>query len=172
MRLFLSIALLVMVAVVGSQAKCYCTGKFACGHSKSPSYMYSAAHKAMNAAGVPDSLLTQTYGDAAASVGTHCPEPGHTYSLATDIQSGSNPCGRTHALRLHGFAAWYRTAPEFPGNNHIHAVYPGPGMKSSLVHQVSSFLEGRDGLAGNKIDHHCPITQAEKDAVRKVQGHY
>ena len=49
---------------------CYCTGAAACGHSSSPSYMFSAAHAAMLAAGVTDASLTQTYGDAPASVGT------------------------------------------------------------------------------------------------------
>jgi hypothetical protein len=133
--------------------------------------MYSGAHAAMLAAGVPDSSLTQTYGDAPASVGTHCPEPGKTYSAATDLAQSADPCGRTRKLRAQGFAAWFRTAPEFPGNLHIHAVYAGaPGLKSSLQRQVASFLDGRDGLAGNKIDAHCPITEAEKAAVRRAQS--
>jgi hypothetical protein len=150
---------------------CYCTGAAACGHSASPSYMYAGAHSAMLAAGVTDASLTQTFGDAPASVGTHCPEPGKPYSAATDIQIGSDPCGRTRKLRAQGFAAWFRTAPEFPGNLHIHAVYPGaPGIKTSLQHQVASFLDGRDGLAGNKIDAHCPITDSEKAAVRAAQA--
>lgn len=151
--------------------RCYCTGAAACGHSKSPSYMYSGAHAAMAAAGVPDGALTQTYGDAPASVGTHCPEPGHTYSAATDLAQSADPCGRTRKLRQQGFAAWFRTAPEFPGNLHIHAIYAGaPGMKASLQRQVASFLDGRDGLLGNKLDAHCPITEAEKNAVRAAQA--
>ncbi len=60
--------------------------------------MYSGAHAAMLRAGVGDSLLIQTFGDAPASVGTHCPEPGATYSAATDISSGSSPCSRVHDL--------------------------------------------------------------------------
>jgi hypothetical protein len=150
---------------------CYCSGAAACGHSSSPSYMYGGAHAAMLAAGVTDASLTQTYGDAPASVGTHCPEPGKTYSAATDLAQGADPCGRTRKLRAQGFAAWFRTAPEFPGNLHIHAVYAGaPGLKASLQRQVASFLDGRDGLAGNRIDAHCPITEAEKAAVRKAQS--
>lgn len=133
--------------------------------------MYPGARAALAAAGVPESALTQTYGDAPASVGTHCPEPGKSYSAATDMQQGSDPCGRTRRLRLQGFAAWFRTAPEFPGNLHIHAVYAGaPGLKASLKRQVDSFLQGRDGLARNKIDNHCPITEAEKAAVRSALG--
>ncbi len=150
--------------------KCYCSGSFACGHSSSTSFMYSKALTAMHAAGVPDSALIQTFGDAPASVGTHCPEPNKSYSAATDIQQSSDPCGRTRRLRAQGFAAWFRTAPEFPGNLHIHAVYPAPGIKSSLQRQVASFLQGRNGLASNLIESHCPITQSEKDAVRRAQG--
>jgi hypothetical protein len=150
---------------------CYCSGAYACGHSKSPSYMHTKARAALGAAGVPESALTQTYGDAAASVGTHCPEPNAKFSAATDMQQSGDPCGRTRKLRLQGFAAWYRTAPEFPGNNHIHAVYAGaPGIKASLQRQVASFLQGRNGLAGNGVDNHCPITDAEKEAVRLAQS--
>src|SRR5205085_3130145 len=124
---------------------------FTCGHSSSPSHMFSAAHAAMLRAGVGDGLLIQTFGDAPASVGTHCPEPGTTDSAATDIVSGSAPCTRTRALRMQGFAAWYRVPPSF--SRHIHAVYAGaPVLKSSLQSQVASFLQGRNGLASNGVD--------------------
>lgn len=150
---------------------CYCAGKYACGHSSSASYMYSKARVALGAAGVPVSALTQTYGDATASVGTHCPEPGTAYSAATDIQQSADPCGRVRRLRAQGFAAWFRTAPEFPGNLHIHAIYAGaPGMKASLKRQVDSFLQGRNGLASNGIENHCPITEGEKNVVRAARA--
>ncbi|MBX3228974.1 MAG: hypothetical protein KIT84_41415 [Labilithrix sp.] len=150
---------------------CYCAGKAACTSSKNAIYMYPGARAALAAAGVPESALTQTFGDAAASVGTHCPEPGKSYSAASDLVQGPDPCGRVRKMRMQGFAAWFRTAPEFPGNLHIHAVYAGtPAMKASLERQVASFLAGRDGLARNEIDGHCPITEAEKAAVRRVQS--
>lgn len=143
---------------------CYCTGAFACKSSRSANYMYSGARAALAAAGVPESALTQTYGDATASVGTHCPEPGKTYSAAADMQQGANPCDRVRKLRAQGFAAWYRTAPFAP---HIHAVYAGaPGMKASLERQVASFLQGRNGLAGNAVETNCAISEADKAAVR------
>lgn len=149
-------------------SRCFCPQPFTCGHSSSPSHMFSAAHAAMLRAGVTDSLLIQTFGDAPASVGTHCPEPGTTDSAATDIVSGSSPCTRTRALRKQGFAAWYRVPPSF--GRHIHAVYAGaPVMKSSLKSQVASFLSGRNGLASNGIDTVCPITAAEKAAVRAAR---
>ncbi|MBK7861777.1 MAG: hypothetical protein IPJ65_24805 [Archangiaceae bacterium] len=147
---------------------CFCRSPFACGHSSSPSFMFSAAHAALVRAGISDGLLIQTFGDAAASVGTHCPEPGTTKSAATDIVSGSAPCTRTRALRMQGFAAWYRVPPSF--GRHIHAVYAGaPVLKSSLQSQVSSFLSGRNGLVSNAIDTVCPITTAEKNAVRAAR---
>jgi hypothetical protein len=146
---------------------CYCTGAAACKSSRSAAYMFPAARKALAAAGVAESQLTQTYGDAAASVGTHCPEPGHTYSGATDMNQGASPCDRVRKLRAQGFAAWYRTAPFAP---HIHAVYAGTtGMKSSLLSQVNSFLQGRNGLAGNAVETNCPISAADKAAVQAAR---
>ena len=149
-------------------SRCFCRQPFTCGHSRSPSHMFSSAHAAMLRAGVSDGLLIQTFGDAPASVGTHCPEPGTTDSAATDIVSGSAPCTRTRALRMQGFAAWYRVPPSF--TRHIHAVYAGaPVLKSSLQSQVSSFLQGRNGLASNGVDTVCPITSAERAAVRAAR---
>ncbi|WP_394829376.1 hypothetical protein [Pendulispora albinea] len=131
--------------------------------------MYPAAYSAIKRAGVTDSQLTQTYGDAEASVGTHCPEPGTKYSAATDVTSTSSPCTRVHRLRMEGFAAWSRVPPTFSA--HIHAVYAGtPVLKQSLKNQINSFYQKRNGLANNAIDTICPITQAEIDAVRRVQG--
>ncbi|HEX7665348.1 MAG TPA: hypothetical protein VF407_12575 [Polyangiaceae bacterium] len=150
----------------------YCPEPYTGGHSSSPAYMYSGAHAAMEAAGVGDSQLIQTFGDAPASVGTHCPEPGVKYSDATDINPGAHACDRVHDLRMHGFAAWYRVPAEGFGY-HIHAVYAGaPVMKSSLKNQVASFLVKRNGLVSNTIEKYCPITSAEVAAVKAVkEGH-
>ncbi len=144
---------------------CYCAQPYTCGHSSSPSRMYSGAHDAMLRAGVGDGSLIQTFGDAAASVGTHCPEPDSSYSAATDIDPGSSACSRVHELRMQGFAAYYRTPPSF--GYHIHMVYAGtPSLKS----QLNSFADGRNGLANNDIETHCPITQAERNAVNAVRN--
>ncbi len=148
---------------------CFCAAPFTCQHSNSPSRMFSGAHAAMLRAGVGDGSLIQTFGDAPASVGTHCPEPGVTWSAATDIVSGSNPCARVHDLRMQGFAAFSRGPPSF--SVHIHAVYAGtPVLKSSLQSQLNSFAAGRNGLANNEIETHCPITQAERNAVSAVRN--
>lgn len=152
----------------GELGACFCPAPFTCKHSSSPSRMFSGAHAAMLRAGVTDASLIQTFGDAPASVGTHCPEPGVTWSAATDISSGSSPCTRTRALRMQGFAAWSRTPPSF--SSHIHAVYAGtPALKSSLKSQITSFLAGRNGLKNNAIETNCAITTAEKNAVRAVR---
>lgn len=148
---------------------CYCAQPYTCGHSTSPSYMYPAAHTAIEKAGVKDSDLLQTFGDAPASVGTHCPEPGQHYSAATDVTPSAHPCDRVHDLRMQGFAAWYRVPPSF--GYHIHAVYAGtPVLKSSLKNQITSFTEGRNGLVSNAKDTICPITSAEIKAVENVRA--
>lgn len=145
----------------------FCPAPYTGGHSSSPKYMFPAAHAAMLAAGVGDSQLIQTFGDAPDSVGTHCPEPGTNYSDATDVVSGPSPCARVHALRMNGFAAFSRTPPSF--TTHIHAIYVGaPVMKASLKSQVQSFYAGRNGLVSNAIETHCPITQQEIAAVKAV----
>lgn len=145
----------------------YCPAPYTGGHSSSPKYMYSGAHAAMLAAGVSDSALIQTFGDAPLSVGTHCPEPGVSYSDATDFDPGGSACSRVHALRMHGFAAFYRTPPSF--GYHIHAVYAGaPVMKSSLKSQLQSFYAKRNGLVSNTIETHCAITNEEIAAVKAV----
>ena len=150
-------------------ATCYCAAPYTCKHSSSPSYMYSKAYAAIKRAGVTDSQLIQTFGDAEASVGTHCPEPGTGYSAATDVTSTSSPCSRVHKLRMEGFAAWSRVPPTFGA--HIHAVYAGtPVLKQSLKNQLSSFYQKRNGLANNAIDNICPISNSEIDAVRAVQN--
>lgn len=153
----------------GELRRCFCPAPFTCRHSTSPSHMFPRAHAAMLRAGLTDGMLLQTFGDAEASVGTHCPEPGTDNSAATDTTVGATPCARVHALRMEGFAAWYRKPPTF-SPAHIHMIWAAaPVMKSSLKSQVNSFLDGRNGLASNGIDTICPITQAEKNAVRAAR---
>lgn len=145
-----------------------CAGVFSGRKSSNSCYMFSAARAALANAGVPTSELIQTFGDARASAGTHCPEPGTSQSAATDIAPGDG-CGRTRRLRMQGFAAWYRVPPTF--GYHIHAVYAGaPVLKQSLRNQVDSFLRGGNGLATERPDGVCPITAAERAAVQRVRN--
>jgi len=158
------------VASTSSELRtCYCAQPYACLSSSSASHMYSEARAALARAGVSVYDITQSYGDAPASVGTHCPERGTTYSAATDLSPGSSPCARVHALRMQGFAAWYRSPPSF--GYHIHAVYAGtPVRKQSLTNQLDQFLQGLKGLATERYEGTCPITEAEKSAVRRVRA--
>jgi hypothetical protein len=147
----------------------YCPEPFTGSHHTDPKYSFPGARNAYHACGVTDGELYQTLGDAEASKGTHCQEPGTSTSAATDIAPTSNPCGRVHTLRMHGFAAFYRTAPEFAGNDHIHAVWAAASpMKASLKDQVAQFYKREMGLAQPKIEYHCPISQEEIDAVRAI----
>lgn len=60
---------------------------------------------------------------------------------------------KVRELRRTGFAAWYR--PAIPGlwGAHIHAVLIGNAKMSAAANrQVSAYLAGRDGLAGNGPD--------------------
>lgn len=76
--LVVSLLALVFVAVDAQNseaATCYCEGEFRCQHSKDVRYMFPDAYQALRSAGVTNGEISQTFGDAAASVGTHCPEP-------------------------------------------------------------------------------------------------
>lgn len=144
-----------------------CAAPFAGRKSSNTCFMFPAARAALARAGVPASDLTQTFGDARASAGTHCPEPGTWFSAATDMAPGYDTCSRVRRLRAQGFAAWYRGPPM---GVHIHAVYAGANSKPSLGRQVDSFLAGNNGLASNTYDSICPITATEKAAVSRVRG--
>jgi hypothetical protein len=156
--------------VVLSASTCFCPGEFACGRSTSPSQMYPAARTALGAAGVPTTDLLVSYEDTPELHGTHCIDNGTSYSATTDLREGANPCERAHRLRQQGFAAWFRTAPEFPDAPHIHAVYAGAAstMNDDKKQEVEAFLRGGDGLADEKQDEHCPITQEEIRTVREA----
>lgn len=65
-------------------------------------------------------------------------------------------CGHTaciKALRVAGFAAWWRTPRQGPWPDHIHAVVVGhPALAASAARQVVSYRQGRNGLASNGLD--------------------
>lgn len=57
------------------------------------------------------------------------------------------------ALRLAGFAAWSRRAPEFPDELHIHAVAIGDKqLHPQAKAQVEQYLKGQNGLANHGPD--------------------
>lgn len=135
-------------------------------------------------ANVDPHRIVQTLGHAQASAGTHgkdgifTNESGEieSYSAALDLSVKHPPLTVTQreallkALWDEGFAAWYRTAPEFPGNQHIHAIYMGVPMKRSLRNQAHSFLAHRSGLVSGKADKFVAanLTDAAEQNLRKM----
>ena len=122
--------------------------------------------KACFQAGVDPDRVTQTQGSAPASAGTHgrdgffTNENGNqeSYSAALDLSVKNSRLTKAQrealliALWENGFCAWYRQAPEFPGNEHIHCVAASLIMKRSLRNQVHDFLAHRSGLVSDKSD--------------------
>lgn len=78
-----------------------------------------------------------------------------------------------HAMRLVGFAAWYRTHPEWSGDPHIHGVaVDAPDLDPAAAAQVADLRRGRNGLASHGPDRHAdmhlPVTTWE-DYLRRRQ---
>ncbi len=145
--------------------------------------LHPDASDRLRCAGVPAARITQTIGYAAASAGTHGPDGsvgGAQYSAATDISTRGLAAADVRTLlgRLanQGFAAWYR----WPGHDgwpsseapHIHAIYVGCAMKSSLRAQVRAWLVGRNGLVSNTLYGFYTWTDAQRALLRTVFYRY
>lgn len=86
-----------------------------------------------------------------ASAGTH--DAGGVVDLKVRQYTPKQRKKVLRALKRAGFAAWYRR--EVPGlwGPHIHAVLINdPTAAPAAKAQVQSYLQGRDGLAGNNVD--------------------
>lgn len=110
----------------------------------------AALQKAERILGYELSVTQGSYnaGGVKASAGTH--DRGGVVDLkAWDWQA------KVRALRLAGFAAWYRRESEGPWPDHIHAVLVGHDRLSSGAQaQVRAYHTGRNGLANNGPDPH------------------
>ena len=85
-------------------------------------------------------------GGVSASAGTH-DNGGVVDLLAWDWRR------KVRVLRAIGFAAWYRPAIKGLWGAHIHAVLIDHGrLAASAARQVAAYRNGRDGLAGNRVD--------------------
>jgi hypothetical protein len=141
--------------------------------------IHPVASDRLRCAGISAARIMQTIGSAAASAGTHAQDGvynGHAYSAATDIsvKGLSESQVRSLVARLDslGFAAFYRN----PGSNgwpsseirHMHVVFAGARMKSSLRAQISDFLAGRNGLASHTAYTFYQPPASVKDYVRKI----
>jgi hypothetical protein len=98
-----------------------------------------------------------------ASAGTHA--GGGVVDIRT-IPMGSRARKITalKALRQVGFAAWIRPYVPDVWGEHIHAAAIQPGGKydqgvlaASARRQVTAYYDGRDGLAGNRVDPHAGL---------------
>lgn len=122
--------------------------------------LHPVASDRLRCAGITAARISQTIGNAAASAGTHAQDgvyEGHPYSAATDI----SVMGLTDAqvkvliakLDALGFAAFFRKpgSDGWPSSEarHVHAVFAGAKMKSSLQSQIWDFLAGKNGLASH-----------------------
>lgn len=145
--------------------------------------LHPDASDRLRCAGVPAERITQTIGYYAASAGTHGPDgtaSGRSYSAATDISTRglSQTAIRTLLSRLadQGFAAWYR----WPGHDgwpsseapHIHAIYVGCRMKSSLQAQVRDWLVGRNGLTSHWTYGFYTWSSGQRALIRAVYSRY
>jgi hypothetical protein len=122
--------------------------------------LHPKASDRLRCVGITAARITQTIGSASASAGTHAQDgvyDGRAYSAATDLSvSGlTDSQVKTLLARLDaiGFAAFFRK-PCYDGwpcseARHIHVVFAGAYMKSSLRAQISDFLAGKNGLASH-----------------------
>ena len=141
--------------------------------------LHPTASDRLRCAGVSAARIIQTIGSAPASAGTHAQDGtfnGHAYSSATDlsVKGLSDSQVRTLVARLDrlGFAAFFRN----PGHDgwpssefrHMHIVFAGSRMKSSLQSQIWDFLAGKNGLVSHlKMSFYQPPTEV-KDYVKKI----
>jgi hypothetical protein len=113
----------------------------------------AAIQNAEKILGYPLSLTQGSYnaGRVSASAGTH--DGGGAVDLkAWDWQS------KIRALRLSGFAAWYRDPSEGSWPAHIHAVLVGNRkLAPSAQRQVYAFHKGLNGLANGGADRHAGL---------------
>ncbi len=123
--------------------------------------------------------IVQTVGSAKASAGTHAKdgtdEHGFDYAACVDISvkhdlTDAQINDLLIALWHHGFAAWHRDAPEFPGNEHIHAIYAGVKMARLPRAQVHDFLGHRSGLVSDKTDRFVrdKLTDTDEQIIRAL----
>jgi len=120
--------------------------------------LHPTASDRLRCAGITAARITQTIGSYGPSAGTHLQDGtvgGQPYSAATDL----SVIGLTDAqvkvlvakLDTLGFAAFFRNPGHdgWSGARHIHAVFAGAKMKSSLQSQIADFLAGKNGLASH-----------------------
>ncbi|MNJ62752.1 hypothetical protein D3C77_586050 [compost metagenome] len=72
------------------------------------------------------------------------------------------------ALAESGFVGWYRKngSDGWKGDDHIHAIWVKQKLKPSLVKQVNSWLQDKNGLKSNSVYQYWRPTEELKDIVK------
>jgi len=146
----------------GRDDSCKESGPAACPHVAAILRfgLHPTASDRLRCAGITSARITQTIGNAAASAGTHGQDGvagGQRYSAATDLSVRGLSDAQVKKLiaRLDtlGFAAFFRNPGRdgWPSSEarHVHVVFAGARMKSSLRAQIADFLNGKNGLASH-----------------------
>lgn len=129
---------------------------------------------------IPINPTQGSYSDGELSADTH--KGGGAVDLSVRNPrplSGAEIDEVVHAMRRVGFAAWYRTHPEWSGDPHIHGIaVDAPDLDPAAAAQVADLRRGRNGLASHGPDRHAdmnlPVTTWEaysrqEDEVTKEQ---
>lgn len=125
--------------------------------------------------GIPVNPTQGSYSDGPLSGDTH--RGGGAVDLSVlhpRPLSGAEIDEIVHAMRTVGFAAWYRTHPEWSGDRHIHGIaVDAPDLDPAAAAQVADLRRGRNGLASHGADRHAdmnlPVTTWEAYVSRRDQ---
>jgi hypothetical protein len=115
--------------------------------------------------------LTQgSWSHAGASAGTHEGPGAFDMYTAGYTESQKDTIGL--ALRTVGFASWRRRASEGPWQEHWHGIAMGTkGLPQIAQNQVSSYMNGHNGLRGNGPDRDArPTTIATWEQYQQQHG--
>lgn len=108
-------------------------------------------------------------GGVAASAGTH--DRGGAVDVAVNGASKEVMTPLIRALRIAGFAAWYRTVAEGNGtwsSAHIHAIAIGDKeLSPGAASQVKSYFAGKNGLSGDGPDTSADIGRPIPDWAKQ-----
>ncbi|HEY4223003.1 MAG TPA: hypothetical protein VGO62_16715 [Myxococcota bacterium] len=169
-----------VVAPAGHDDYCEAGGGTCAHHSQLRWGLAPVQSDHLRCAGITSSSdISQTIGNAAASAGTHAQDgtiDGFAYCAATDLRTAGMSNAQVRALLSdladQGFAAFFRN----PGHDgwpsseirHIHAIYVGVPMKSSLRSQVQDWLNGKNGLVSHSTYTFWQASHAQKNAIQSL----
>lgn len=125
----------------------------------------------------PAARITQTIGNASASAGTHGQDGtagGQRYSAATDLSVSGMTDAEVKVLIEKmtevGFIAYFRDTGKdgWNGVRHVHAIWPGARMKTSLRNQVADWMVGKNALVSHAPYRFYQWSQCWRDAIKEV----